>query len=240
MRYKKHILSILIVFCLLLIFAVSGSSEEKKQSGKTGLKGGKVMKVQYSFDFNNITKDTIRNNYVAVPYKIHKNKLFNFSVLMNKNWNGVKVVEPAQLPMNGALAEIGLFNLYSPTRNNTKGDIKAQLIIYITGISTKINAADYLDKQIPLIYKNQKIRIIQSKTLETKLGASKDILFSYTSNNTVFLSRICAFKVKDDTKDYLLGEKDLLYEIQLTTEEKDYEKYGAEAFYIAKVSFQLD
>jgi hypothetical protein len=52
----------------------------------------------------------------------------------------------------------------------------------------------------------------------------------------VFLSRICAFKVKDDTKEYLFGEKQLLYLIELTTEEKDYEGFGAEAFHSAKVS----
>ena len=156
---------------------------------------------------------------------------------MNKNWNGVKVAEPAKLPMDGSLAEIGIFNLYSPS-HDPKGEIKAQLIIYITGIPKDISAADYLDKQIPKMFKDQKIKIIKSKTMETKLGPTKDILFSYSSNNTILMSRSCAFKVKDDTKAYLFGEKDLLYLIQISTQEKDYESFGAEAFYVSKISFQ--
>lgn len=148
------------------------------------------------------------------------------------------MAEPARLPLDGSLAEIGMFNLYSPS-HDPKGDIKAQFIIYITGIPKKISAADYLDKQILLMLKDQKIKTIQSKTMDTTLGPTKDILFSYSSNNTVFLSRSCAFKVKDDTKAYLFGEKGLLYLIQMSTQEKDYESFGAEAFYMSKVSFHL-
>jgi len=147
------------------------------------------------------------------------------------------VAEPAKLPMDGSLAEIGIFNLYSPS-HDPKGEIKAQLIIYITGIPKDISAADYLDKQIPKMFKDQKIKLIKSKTKETNLGPSKDILFSYNSNNTILMSRICAFKVKDDTKAYLLGEKDLLYLIQISTQENDYESSGAEPFYVSKISFQ--
>ncbi len=216
---------------------VTLQNEEKKQKVTSELKGGKAIDVQYSFDFNDLNKDIIRQNYVTVPYKIHKNKLFNFSILMNKNWNGIKVAEPAKLPMDGSLAEIGIFNLYSPS-HDPKGEIKAQLIIYIAGIPKNISAADYLDKQIPMMFKDQKIRTIKSKTMETRLGPTKDVLFSYSSNNTIFLSRICAFKVKDDTKAYLFGEKDLLYLIQISTEENDYESFGAEAFYVSKISFQ--
>lgn len=212
-------------------------NEEKKEKVTSELKGGKAMDVQYLFDFNELSKDIIRQNYVAVPYNIHKNKLFNFSILMNKNWNGVKVAEPAKLPMDGSLAEIGIFNLYSPS-HDPKGEVKAQLIIYITGIPKDISAASYLDKHIPMMFKNQKIKIIKSKTMETKLGPTKDILFSYSINNAEFLSRACAFKVKDDTKVYLSSGKDLLYLIQISTQEKDYDSSGAEAFYVSKVSFQ--
>ena len=59
----------------------------------------------------------------------------------------------------------------------------------------------------------------------------------FISKQDAFLSRICAFKVKDDTKEYLVGEKQLLYAIALTAEEKDYEGFVAEAFHAAKVSF---
>jgi len=58
-------------------------NEEKKQKVTSELKGGKAIDVQYSFDFNDISKELIRQNYVTVPYNIHKNKLFNFSILMN-------------------------------------------------------------------------------------------------------------------------------------------------------------
>jgi hypothetical protein len=211
-------------------------NEEKKQNVTSELKVEKVTNAQYSFDFSKLNKELIRQNYVTVPYKIHKNKLFNFSILMNKNWNGVKVAEPVKLPMDGSLAEIGIFNLYSPS-HDPKGEIKAQLIIYITGIPKAISAADYLDKQLPLMFKDQKIKIIQSKTMDTTLGPTKDILFSYSITNMLFLSRICAFKVKDDTKAYLFGEKNLLYLIQMSTQEKYYESSGAEAFYMSKVSF---
>ncbi len=240
MRYHPYVQCILAVFCLILLpFTDCGAREEKKPGVTNELKGGKAVNVQYSFDFDGISKELIRQNYVNFNYNIHKNKLFNFSILMNKNWDGVKVAEPARLPMDGSLAEIGLFNLYSPN-HDTKGDIKAQLIIYITGVPKKISAADYLDKQIPLMLKGQKFKTVQSKTKDTKLGPTKDILISYSSNNTAFLSRVCAFKVKDDTKAYVLGEKHLLYLIQMSTEEKDYERFGAEAFYVAKVSFYLE
>jgi hypothetical protein len=212
-------------------------NEEKKLKVSSELKEGKAIDVQYSFDFNELSKDIIRQNYVVIPYNIHKNKLFNFSILMNKNWNGVKVAEPAKLPIDGSLAEIGIFNLYSPS-HDPKGEVKAQLIVYITGIPKDISAADYLDKQISMMFKNQKIKVIKSKTMETKLGPTKDILISYSINNAAFLSRSCAFKVKDDTKAYLLGGKDLMYLIQMSTQEKDYESFGAEAFYLSKVSFQ--
>jgi len=212
-------------------------NEEKKLKVSSELKEGKAIDVQYSFDFNELSKDIIRQNYVVIPYNIHKNKLFNFSILMNKNWNGVKVAEPAKLPIDGSLAEIGIFNLYSPS-HDPKGEVKAQLIAYITGIPKDISAADYLDKQISMMFKNQKIKVIKSKTMETKLGPTKDILISYSINNAAFLSRSCAFKVKDDTKAYLLGGKDLMYLIQMSTQEKDYESFGAEAFYLSKVSFQ--
>lgn len=228
------------VLCLLMLsFAGCGPKEDKKPGATTELKGQKAMDVQYSFDFPDLSKELIRQNYVNVPYNIHKNKLFHFSILMNKNWNGVKVAEPAQLPMDGSLAEIGMFNLYSPN-HDPKGDIKAQLIIYITGVPKEMSAADYLDKQIPLMLKDQKFKTIQSKTKDTKLGPTKDILISYSMNNTAFLSRMCAFKVKDDTKAYLFGEKHLLYFIQMSTQEKDYESLGAEAFYVSKVSFSLE
>jgi len=58
---------------------------KKKQSVTTELKGEKAMDVQYSFDFSDLSKELIRQNYVTVPYNIHKNELFNFSILMNKN-----------------------------------------------------------------------------------------------------------------------------------------------------------
>ena len=239
MRIEKNILSIFFILCLVLVFSVSVLCKEKKQVSKTGPTGGKIMDGKYSFDFNGISNELIRQNYVSVNYNIHKNKLYNFHILMNKNWNGVKVAEPVQLPMDGTLTEIGLFNLYSPF-HATQGDISAQIVIYISGISAKMSAADYLDKQLPSIYKGKDFKIIQSKTTETNLGPSKDILFSYKNNKILFLSRILAFKVKDDTKIHVSGEKDLLYAIQLTTTEEDYEKFGAEPFYISKISFQLD
>jgi hypothetical protein len=240
MGYRPYIQCTLAVFCLFLFsFAGCSTKEEKKPGVTTELKGEKAMDVQYSFDFPELSQELIRQNYVNVPYNIHKNKLFNFSILMNKNWNGVKVAEPAQLPLDGSLVEIGMFNLYSPI-HDPKGDIKAQLIIYITGVPKEISAADYLDKQIPLMLKGQKFKIIQSKTMDTKRGPTKDILFSYSINNAAFLSRSCAFKVKDDTKAYLFGEKHLLYLIQMNTQEKDYESLGAEVFYVSKVSFYLE
>ena len=193
------------------------------------------MAAQYSFDFPALSDDHIRQNYVSVPYKIHKNKLYNFSVLMNKSWNAVNVAEPSQIPADGSAVEIGLLKLFSPV-HDPKGAITAQLLFYIAEIPANVSAAEHLDKQLPLIYKDKGLKIIQEKTVDTRLGTSKDILFSYTSDNTLLLSRICAFKVKDDTKEYLVGEKQLLYLIELTTEEKDYESFGAEAFHAAKVS----
>jgi len=239
MSYHQSIRIILAVFCLsVFLFPGCGSKEEQKQSATAEPKGEKAMDTQYSFSFPALSDEHIRQNYVSVPYTIHKNKLFNFSILMNKNWNAVKVAEPSQIPPDGTAVEIGLFKLFSPS-HDPQGDIKAQIVIYIAEIPKKISAAEHLDKQLPLIYKDKGIKIIQSKTVDTDLGPSKDILFSYTQDNTLSLSRICDFKVKDDTKEYLVGEKELLYSIQLTTAEKDYEGFGAEAFHVAKVSLNL-
>lgn len=240
MEHPSCIRSILMIFCLIILpFTECGAGEEKKPVVAKELKEGKVENVQYSFDFPGLSNELIRQNYKNFNYNIHKNKLFNFSILINKNWNGVKVQEPPRIPLDGSLAEIGLFNLYSPY-HDPKGDIKAQLIIYITGVPKKVSAADYLDKQIPLMLQGQKFKTIQSKTRDTELGLAKDVLISYSINNTAFLSRICAFKVKEDTKTHLLGEKHLLYLIQMSTQEKDYERFGAEAFYVSKVSFHLE
>lgn len=79
MRYHKYIQCILAVFCLFLLsFAGCGPNEEKKQSVTTELKGEKAMDVQYSFDFSDISKELIRQNYVTVPYNIHKTSFLTF------------------------------------------------------------------------------------------------------------------------------------------------------------------
>jgi len=237
MRYHQSITVVLAVFCVsVFLFAGCGQKEDKKQSMTIEPKGEKTMAAQYAFDFPALSDEHIRQNYVSVPYKIHHNKHFNFSVLMNKNWNAVKVAEPSQIPADGSTVEIGLLKLFSPI-HDPAGAITAQLLFYIAEIPANVSAAEHLDKQLPLIYRDKSLKILQAKTVDTNLGPSKDILFSYTSDNTLFLSRICAFKVKDDTKEYLVGEKQLLYAIELTTEEKDYEGFIAEAFHAAKVSF---
>jgi len=237
MRYHQSITVVLAVFCVsVFLFAGCGQKEDKKQSMTIEPKGEKTMAAQYAFDFPALSDEHIRQNYVSVPYKIHHNKHFNFSVLMNKNWNAVKVAEPSQIPADGSAVEIGLLKLFSPI-HDPAGTITAQLLFYIAEIPANVSAAEHLDKQLPLIYRDKSLKILQAKTVDTNLGPSKDILFSYTSDNTLFLSRICAFKVKDDTKEYLVGEKQLLYAIELTTEEKDYEGFVAEAFHAAKVSF---
>jgi len=237
MRYHQFIIVVLAVFCVsIFLFAGCGHKEEKKQSMTIEPTGEKTMAAQYAFEFPALSDEHIRQNYVSVPYKIHNNKHFNFSVLMNKNWNAVKVAEPSQIPADGSAVEIGLLKLFSPI-HDPKGAITAQLLFYIAEIPANVSAAEQLDKQLPLIYRDKSLKILQAKTVDTNLGPSKDILFSYTGDNTLFLSRICAFKVKDDTKEYLVGEKQLLYAIELTTEEKDYEGFVAEAFHAAKVSF---
>ena len=237
MRYHQSITVVLAVFCVsVFLFAGCGQKEEKKQSMTIEPKGEKTMAAQYAFDFPALSDEHIRQNYVSVPYKIHNNKHFNFSVLMNKNWNAVKVAEPSQIPADGSAVEIGLLKLFSPI-HDPAGAITAQLLFYIAEIPANVSAAEHIDKQLPLIYKDKGFKILQAKTVDTNRGPSKDILFSYTSDNTLFLSRICAFKVKDDTKEYLVGEKQLLYAIALTTKEKDYEGFVAEAFNAAKVSF---
>ena len=89
MGHRPYIQCILAVFCLFLLsFAGCSPKEEKKPSVTPELKEEKAMDVQYSFDFPDLSQELIRQNYVNVPYNIHKNKLFNFSILMNKNWSG--------------------------------------------------------------------------------------------------------------------------------------------------------
>lgn len=163
MRYHQSITIVLAVFCLsVFLFAGCGQREEKKQSMTTEPKGEKAMAAQYSFDFPALSDEHIRQNYVSVPYTIHKNKLFNFSVLMNKNWNAVKVAEPSQIPPDGSAVEIGLLKLFSPI-HDPRGDIKAQLVFYIAEIAQKVSAAEHLDKQLPLIYKDKGFKILHKQ-----------------------------------------------------------------------------
>lgn len=238
MGYDRYIQCILLVFCFFpLSLGECGPMEQRMPSVVTEVKGEKNMDVRYLFDFPDLSRELIRQNYVNLNYNIHKNRMFHFSVLMNKEWNAVKVAEPAQLPMDGSIAEIGLFNLYAPT-HDPKGDIKAQLVIYMAGVPAERTAADCLDEQMSLMLKGLEFKIIQTKMKDTNLGPTKDILISYSSNNTSFLSRMCAFKIKDDTKAYVFGEKHLLYLLLLNTQEKDYNSFGAEPFYVSKVSFQ--
>jgi hypothetical protein len=213
--------------------------EADGKSATSGKEGEKTIDAQYAFDFPGLSDEYVRQNYVRVPYNIHTNNLFNFSVLMNKNWNAVRVQEPGELPLDGSLVDIGKFNLYWPP-HDPNGEIKAQLIVSIAGIPTEMSAADYVDEKIPLMLKDQNMQVLHSKVTDTKLGPSKDILISYGSDNAVWMSRVVAFKVKDDTKSYLFGERDLLYLIMVSTQQEDYEKFGAEAFYMAKVTFYLD
>ena len=164
------------------------------------------MDAQYSFNFADLREDYIRQNYVTIPYNIHQNKLFNFSILMNKIWNAVKIAEPSELPLDGTLAEIGLFKLFSPS-HDPNGDIKAQIIIYITGIPQKISAADYLDKQIPVIYKDKGLKIIQSKTIDTNFGKSKDVLFHIPVTIHYSCPESVLLKSKTIQKHILLAKK---------------------------------
>ena len=187
MRYHQSITIVLAVFCVsVILFPGCGQKEERTQSMTTEPKGEKTMAAQYAFDFPALSDEHIRQNYVSVPYKIHNNKLFNFSVLMNKNWNAVKLAEPSQIPADGSAVEIGLLKLFSPI-HDPAGAITAQLIFYIAEISANVSAAEQIDKQLPLIYKDKGLKILQAKTVDTNLGPSKDILFSYTSDNTLFL-----------------------------------------------------
>jgi hypothetical protein len=238
MRHRRHIEFVLTLFCLfLLAFAECSAAGETKPGLTKDSKGPVTVDSRYPFDFPNISQESVRQNYVKINYTIHKNKLFRFSVLVNKTWDGVKVAEPAGLPRDGSLVEIGLFNLYSPNHDQ-KGDLTAQMAILIGEVPKGVSAADYLDKQTIRMMKGRKFKTVQSKTMDTKLGLSKDTLISYSMNGVAYLSRMCAFKVKYDTKEYMSGEKHLLYLIQMNAPEKNYEKFGAEAFYVAKVTFQ--
>jgi hypothetical protein len=240
MKRCRHVGVVFAVFSLFfLAFAESGAGEEKKPGMTKNPKGAVIADGQHSFDFPNISQESVRQNYTKTNYTIHKNKLFRFSVLTNKNWDGVKIAEPAGIPRDGSLVEIGLFNLYSPNHNQ-KGDLTAQLAGDIAEVPKGLSAADYLDKQTLRMMKGREFKTVQSKTMNTKLGPTRDTLISYSMNGIVYLTRICAFKVKDDTKEYVMCEKHLLYLIQMNTREKDYEKFGAEAFYVAKVTFQLE
>ena len=202
--------------------------------------GAKVSPgVEYSFDFPDLSRDEISANYVRVPYNIHRNPLFNFSILMNKNWNGVRVAEPEDLPMDGTLIDIGKFNLYWPN-HDPNGELKAQLIISLATVPANLSAADFVDAHIAAVFQDIAVTPVRSEIKETHLGPIKELLLSYTLDGNQFLRRICAFKAKDDTKIYLTGERHLLYLIQMDMEEKFYEAFCAEAFYMAKVSFNPD
>jgi hypothetical protein len=192
------------------------------------------------FDFPDLKQEDVAKRYVKHAFKDRKNPLFRFEMVFPKDWKVINIKEPAELPENGVPVEIGAFHRFK-VPDDPKSDILAG--IYITAVRVPVEWSDVqaLDKVTAYLMKGHSFRVLQSKEYKLSRTTLKDMLITYKiPKDKTYWSRITGFKVKDDTRTYASGKKDILYLVQLNTSEKDYKAFAAEAFYTAKVSLRLE
>ncbi|NPU84243.1 MAG: hypothetical protein HPY65_07115 [Syntrophaceae bacterium] len=199
---------------------------------------GKDKKIP--FDFPDLKQEDVAKRYVKHAFKDRKNPLFRFEMIFPKDWKVINIKEPSELPENGGPVEIGAFHRFK-VPDDPKSDILAG--IYITAVRVPAEWTDVqaLDNVTSYLMKGHSFRVLQSKEYKLSRTTLKDMLITYkVPKDKTYWSRITGFKVKDDTRAYASGKKDILYLVQLNTSEKDYKAFAAEAFYMAKVSLRLE
>jgi hypothetical protein len=191
------------------------------------------------FDFPDLKQDDITKRYQKYRYKERVNPHFRFEMVFPKDWNIINVKEPTELPENGSPVEIGAFHRYK-IPNDPKSDILAAIYVTAVRVPSEWSDAKAVEKVIEHLLKGNSTKILKFQEYKLSNTTLKDILLTYKiPKDKRYWSRFTGFKVKDETRTYLAGKKDILYLVQLNTSEKDYKAFAAEAFYIAKVTLRL-
>ncbi len=214
----------------LTIFLVLFSIVNAEASGKANL---------VTFDFPDLKQEEVSRRYHKYGYRERKNPLFRFEIVFPRDWKMINVKEPAGLPDNGVPVEIGVLNRYKVTDDPTSNIIAA---VYLTAmrVPSEWSDAEAVDKVTEFLLKDYKHTILKFQEYKLSNTALKDVLVKYEiPGDKIYWSRFTGFKVKDETRTYVAGKKDILYLVHLHTSEKDYEAFAAEAFYIAKVTLRL-
>lgn len=219
---KKYSLFVMFLFVFSLAYA--------EESGK-----GRMI----PFDFPDLKQEDITKRYLKYGYKERKNPYFRFEMVFPKDWKIINVKEPTELPENGSPVEIGVYNRYK-IPNDPKSDILAALYVTAARVPSEWSDAKAVEKVTESLLKGYSYKILKFQEYKLSNSTLKDILLTYEiPKDKTYWSRFTGFKVKDETRTYLAGKKDILYLVQLHTSEKDYKDFAAEAFYIAKVTLQL-
>ena len=151
----------------------------------------------------------------------------------------IKVMEPANLPEDSIPVEIGAIHRYK-TPKDQKSYILAALYVTAVRVPSDWSDAKAVDKVIEYLLKEYKFKILKFQEYKLSNTTLKDILLTYEiPRDKVYWSRFTGFKVKDETRTYFAGEKDILYLLHLHTSERNYKDFAAEAFYMGKVTLRL-
>ena len=219
---KKYSLFVMFLFVFSLAYA------EESEKGK-----------MIPFDFPDLKQEDISKRYLKYGYKERKNPHFRFEMVFPKDWRIINVKEPTELPENGSPVEIGVYNRYK-IPDDPKSDILAALYVTAVRVPSEWSDAKAVEKVIESLLKGYSFKILKFQEYKLSNTTLKDILLTYEiPKDKIYWSRFTGFKVKDETRTYFAGKKDILYLVQLHTSEKDYKDFAAEAFYIAKVTLQL-
>lgn len=225
-REKVNVTRGLALIALLLIFSAAYAEGSEKNK-------------MIPFDFPDLKQEDIFQRYHKYGYYDRKNPNFKFEMVFPKNWMMINVKEPAKLQEDSTPVEIGAFHRYN-IPNDQKSDILAAIYVAAVRVPSAWSDAKAVDKVTEYLLRQYKFKILKFQEYKLSKTTLKDILLTYEiPGDKTYWSRFTGFKVKDETRTYFVGEKDILYLLHLHTSEKNYKDFAAEAFYIGKVTLQL-
>ncbi len=191
------------------------------------------------FDFSDLKQEDITKRYHKYVYRERKNPHFRFEMVFPKDWKIINVKEPSELPENSVPVEIGAFHRHK-IPDDPQSDILAALYVTAVRVPSEWSDAKALEKVIEYLLKGYSFKVLKYQEYKLSNKTLKDILLTYEiPQDKTYWSRFTGFKVKDETREYFVGKKDILYLVHLHTSENDYKTFAAEAFYMAKVTLQL-
>lgn len=191
------------------------------------------------FDFPNLKQEDVSLRYHKYGYYERKNPQFKFEMVFPRDWVMLRVKEPEKLPEESVPVEIGALHRYKNPKDQ-QSEILAAL--YVTAVRVPSAWSDVIavDRVSESLLKKNKFKILHFREYPLSSTTLKDILLTYEiPKDKTYWSRFTGFKVKDETRAYLAGEKAIFYMLHLHTSEKEYMEFGAEAFYVAKVTLRL-